>query len=299
MRFMLGMMRETNQFFTGEEYQTRFGIWMTNKRIVQEHNAANKGYFLEANKFAHLTPAEYESMLGFRMTLAPEGKTVVTTVKANAELDWRTKGVVNDIKDQGQCGSCWAFSTTTSMESLWAVKHKTLYDLSESNLVDCVTACSGCSGGLMTSSYNHVVKYQDGLWQLTSDYPYKPRQQKCQYDKARAPPPVCTGYINIKRASEEDLENKVTALGPICVAVDAGQYSFQLYKTGIYDDKACSSTRLNHAIGCVGYGAEGGKDFWIVRNSWGTRWGESGYMRLIKGVNRCGIATMACYPTIE
>jgi cathepsin L len=264
---------------------------MTNKRLVQEHNAANKGFFLETNKFAHLTPAEYNAMLGFRMTQAPEGKTLETSVK-NAEIDWRTKGVVADIKDQGQCGSCWAFSAVTAMESIWAVKYSQLFVLSEQNLVDCVTSCYGCNGGLMTSSYSHVVSRQSGLWQLDSDYPYVARERSCAFDKSRAPAPKCTGYVNIKRGSEDDLESKVT-LGPVCIAIDASPYSFQLYRSGIYDEKSCSSSQLNHGIGCVGYGSTGGVNFWIVRNSWGKSWGETGYMRMIKGYNRCGIATMA------
>jgi cathepsin L len=292
----LGWMRETNQLFTGGEYQFRFGIWMTNKRVIQEHNAANKGFFLEANKFAHLTPDEYKSMLGFRMSQAPEGKTVDTTVKAG-EIDWRTKGVVADIKDQGQCGSCWAFSAVTTMESLWAVKSSTLYVLSEQNIVDCVTLCNGCNGGFTTAAYGYVYSTQDGYWQLDSDYPYVAREKKCAFDKARAPPPRCKGCTIIKRASEQDLESKVTE-GPVCVSVDASSYSFQLYKSGIFDDNTCSSIYLNHAIGCVGYGKLGDVEFWIVRNSWGKTWGEEGYMRIVKGYNRCGIATMACYPKI-
>jgi len=290
-------MRETNQLFTGEEYQTRLGIWLSNKRLVQEHNAANKGFFLEVNKFAHLTPSEYQSMLGFRMNLAPEGKTIKTSANVDA-IDWREKGAVNAIKDQAQCGSCWAFSTVQAMESVWAIKHNKLYRLSEQNLVDCVTSCYGCNGGLMTSSYTYVVSKQAGKWQLEEDYPYTAKAGSCKYDAARAPDPVCTGYVAIQRGSEADLAAKVT-LGPVCIAIDASHYSFQLYKSGIYDEKSCSSTSLDHGVGCVGFGSEGGVAYWIVRNSWGESWGENGYIRMIKDKsNQCGEATMACYPTI-
>jgi cathepsin L len=291
-------MRETNQLFTGEEYQARLGIWLTNKRLIQEHNAANKGFFLEANKFAHLTPSEYKSMLGFRMNLAPQGKTLETAAPNVDSIDWRQKGVVNAVKDQASCGSCWAFSTIQAMESHWAINHNKLFSLSEQNLVDCVTSCYGCNGGLMTSAYSYVVSKQSGKFQLETDYPYTGKEGSCNFQSGRAPAPVVTGYVEIKKGSESDLAAKV-ALGPVCIAIDASHSSFQLYSSGIYDESSCSSTSLDHGVGCVGFGSTGGVSYWIVRNSWGTSWGENGYVRMVKDKsNQCGEATMACYPTV-
>jgi cathepsin L len=284
--------------FTGEEYQTRFGIWMTNKRLVQEHNAANLGFTVAVNKLAHLTPAEYRSMLGFRMNKA-ERKATKTNFKAPDACDWRDKGAVNPIKDQAQCGSCWAFSTVQSQESVYQIKNGKLQSLSEQNLVDCVTSCSGCNGGLMTAAFEYVVKNQGGLWMTEEDYPYTARDGTCKFDKTKGTSKT-TGYVEIEEGNEDDLAAKVASMGPASIAIDASNWSFQMYSSGIYDEKSCSAYDLDHGVGCVGYGSESGKNYWIVRNSWGTSWGEKGYIRMIKDKsNQCGEASMACIATVD
>ena len=295
----LGWMRETGNMFTGEEYQTRFGIWMANKRLVQEHNAANLGFTVALNKLAHLTPSEYRSMLGFHMNKAERKAAVKTSFKAPDAIDWREKGAVNPIKDQAQCGSCWAFSAVQAEESVYQIKFGKLYSLSEQNLVDCVTGCSGCNGGLMTVAYDYVIKYQDGLWNTEDDYPYTARDGTCKFKKEKGVAKT-TGYVEIIEGSEKDLEEKVASMGPACIAIDASNWSFQMYSSGIYDEKSCSAYDLDHGVGCVGYGSEGGKNYWIVRNSWGASWGEKGYIRMVKDKNnQCGEASMACIPTVD
>ena len=291
----LSWMRETNNIFTGEEYQTRLGIWLSNSRLIQEHNSANLGFTLSMNHLAHLTPAEYKSLLGFKVSLAKR-----TAVKSNSvpneSVDWREKGIVNPAKNQGSCGSCWAFSAIQAVESGHAKAHGTLIVMSESNLVDCVTECYGCNGGLMDLSYDHVMKNQGGMFMKDSDYPYVARQGACKFDKSKGIGKI-TGYTNIVEGSEEDLAAKVSQIGVACIAIDASHYSFQLYSSGIYDEKRCSPTDLDHGVGCVGYGSQDGKNFWIVRNSWGAGWGEKGYIRMIKDKgNQCGEASMACVP---
>lgn len=146
-RSFLGWMRETGNVFTGDEYHFRFGIWMTNKRIVQSHNAANLGFTLALNKFAHFTPSEYKALLGNRIGRKNIKQTPKGTKIAEDSIDWRTKGVVNPIKDQGPCGSCWAFSAIQVVESQVAITKNTLYSLSEQNILDCDTQCAGCNGG--------------------------------------------------------------------------------------------------------------------------------------------------------
>jgi cathepsin L len=287
-------MRETGNFFTGEEYQTRFGIWSTNKRIVQEHNAGKASFQLALNKLAHMTPSEYRSLLGFRMNAA-ERKAVPSNFKAD-ECDWRQKGAVNPIQDQAQCGSCWAFSTIQAQESQFFITNGKLQKLSEQNLVDCVSTCYGCNGGLMDAAYTYVVKHQGGKFMLEEDYPYTAKDGNCKFDASKATSMV-VGYTNVVAGSETDLAAKVASMGPAAIAIDASHYSFQLYKSGIYDEASCSARNLDHGVGCVGYGSENGVNYWIVRNSWGESWGENGYIRMVKDKsNQCGEASMACIP---
>jgi len=288
-------MRSTNQFFTGDEYQSRFGIWMANSRLVQEHNAAKNSFKLSMNKFAAYTPSEYKALLGFRMELV-KNKAVKSNFVAPNALDWREKGAVNPIKDQGQCGSCWAFSAIQGAEGAYFVGKGKLLSLSEQNLVDCVTACYGCNGGLMTAAYDYVIEHQNGKFNSETDYPYKAVTGTCKFDASKAVGHI-SSYVEIQEGSESDLASKCAQYGPVAIAIDASHFSFQLYSGGIYKEAACSSYNLDHGVGCVGYGAEGNTQYWIVRNSWGTSWGEKGYIRMIKDDgNRCGVATMACVP---
>nr|AAR37420.1 papain-like cysteine proteinase [Trichomonas vaginalis] len=280
--------------FTGEEYQTRLGIWLSNKRLVQEHNRANLGFTVALNKLAHLTPAEYRSLLGFRMSKKQFKATASNAVAADS-CDWRQQGKVNPVKNQGQCGSCWAFSTVQAQESQYAIAHGQLQSLSEQNLVDCVTECYGCNGGLMTAAYDYVIRPQ-GKFMLEDDYPYTARDGSCKFDSKKGTSNVAS-YVTVNEGDEKDLAKKVSTLGPAAIAIDASAWSFQLYSSGIYDESACSSVNLDHGVGCVGYGTEGSKNYWIVRNSWGESWGEKGYIRMIKDKNnQCGEATMACIP---
>jgi cathepsin L len=287
-------MRQTNQFFTGDEYHSRLGVWLANKRFVQEHNKAHD-FKVSLNHLAHLTQAEYQSLLGFKGI--SNGK--VQQIKGDDvpdSFDWREKGVVNAIKNQGSCGSCWSFSTIQCIEGIYAKNKGTLYSLSEQNLVDCVTTCNGCNGGLMDNAYKYVIASQGGKFMLESDYPYTAKDGKCAFDASKS-------YAQIKAdyqvpADETSLKAAVATYGPIAIAIDASHISFQLYTSGIYNPLICSSQNLDHAVGCVGYGTDG-KDYWIVRNSWGTTWGESGYIRMIRNKkNHCGVATMAFYPEL-
>ena len=290
----LGWMRETGNIFTGDEYQKRLGIWATNKRIVQEHNAGKASFTLALNKLAHMTPSEYRSLLGFKYNRA-ERKAMKSNFKADS-IDWRQKGAVNPIQDQGQCGSCWAFSAIQAQESQYFITYGQLQKLSEQNLVDCASTCYGCNGGLMNLGYDYVISKQGGKFMLEEDYPYTAYQGTCKFDATKAVSKI-VGCVAVVEDSEEDLAAKVASMGPAAIAIDASHFSFQLYSRGIYDESACSSYNLDHGVGCVGFGTEDGVNYWIVRNSWGTSWGESGYIRMVKDKNnQCGEATAATIP---
>merc|ERR1711887_410448 len=164
-----------------------------------------------------------------------------------ASVDWRTKGIVTPVKNQGQCGSCWAFSTTGSLEGQHARKSKTLVSLSEQQLVDCAGGQwgdYGCNGGLMDNGFRYV-KAVGGL-EKESDYPYQAQTLQCRFNKNKA----------------------VATIGPISVAIDASHMSFQSYNGGVYYEPACSPTRLDHGVLAVGYGTENGMDYRLVKNSW-------------------------------
>jgi len=183
-------------------------------------------------------------------------------------------------------------------EGVYAAKKGKLYNLSEQNIVDCCSDCYGCDGGWTNVAYKFIAKKQNGALESESDYPYVAHDQSCKYDASKGVQLGIKGCKEVSSGSESDLAKKCASIGPISVSIDASNWSFQLYSSGIYDEPACSTSNLDHAVGCVGYGSESGTNYWIVRNSWGTDWGEQGYIRMSKDKkNQCGIATDANYPT--
>jgi len=214
---------------------------------------------------------------------------------AAATVDWRTKGAVTPVKNQGQCGSCWSFSATGSMEAAHFFATGSLVSLSEQNLVDCSTAegNQGCNGGWMDQAFEYVIK-NHGI-DTESSYPYKATgPNRCQFNAANVGATI-SRYTDVAKGSEAALESAANQR-PVSVAIDAGHSSFQMYKSGVYYEPACSQTSLDHGVLVVGYGNEG-SDYWIVKNSWGASWGQQGYILMSKGRNNnCGIASAASYP---
>ena len=282
-RSYVSWMREHNQFYVGDEYGLRFGIYLTNKRYIESYRGTAR---LSLNKFACYTPSEYASLLGVKMTSQLPRKSFEGKSDNYPEsLDWRDKGAVTPVKDQGSCGSCWAFSAIAGMEGAWAAAGNPLLSLSEQNLVDCTTTALGCHGGLAELGLGMAKQQQDGKFMLEEDYPYVGYQQGCQFDKSKGVAHIST--ITMYR-DEADLMGVVNKYGPTSVAIDALSSGFQLYTGGIYDGTGCS-TRQDHAVCVVGYGSENETPFWIIKNSWGPTWGESGYIRMLRNVNICGI----------
>lgn len=287
-------MRNTNQLYMGDEYQMRFGIWLSNKRLVQAHNAHKSTYTLTLNKFAAMTPAEYNTLLGRQQHKATGKIAKLSRNAAPESIDYREKNVVNEVKNQGNCGSCWAFGTVQACESAYALKYGTLNVCSEQNLVDCVYQCSGCGGGFEYMALDHILNGQKGYLMAEKDYPYKAVQsEKCLYDEAKGINQI-KGYVHGLKGDENYLRDLIGEKGVCDIAINAGRSSFQLYSSGVYDDPGCSAYLLNHAVGCIGYGSDNGADYWIVRNSWGPSWGEKGYIRMSRNKgNQCGIASDA------
>lgn len=285
-------MRRTNQIFTGDEYHLRFGIFLANSRRVQEFNSVKRTFKVGLNKFACYTPAEYKVLLGLRRNPVPSRQKIVNKAKTNEpdSVDWREKNIVNEIKNQGNCGSCWAFGTIQACESAYALAHGTLYSCSEQNLVDCVPNCYGCNGGFVSSSLNYVLLNQNGSFNSEEDYPYQAEEIKCTFNPNKMINKILS-FEKLPEADESALKT-LSSKGVCAIGIDASQWSFKTYTSGIYDESECSSEFLDHAVGLVGYGTENGVDYWIVRNSWGADWGEKGYIRMSRNKdNQCGIAT--------
>jgi len=210
--------------------------------------------------------------------------------------DWRNKSAVTPVKDQGQCGSCWAFSTTGSTEGCHFLATQKLVSVSEQNLVDCSGSYGnmGCNGGLMTQAMDYIIANK-GI-DTEASYPYTAQDGTCHFT-AQNVGATLKAYTNVKSGDESDLQVKVH-MGPTSVAIDAGHASFQMYSKGVYNEPACSSTQLDHGVLAVGWGISGSTPFWIVKNSWSAQWGMNGYIWMSRNKNnQCGIATMATLPS--
>ncbi|XP_033624194.1 cathepsin L1-like [Asterias rubens] len=293
----------------GEEVKRR-SVWEANLDIINRHNLehdlGNHTFRLGMNVYGDLTNEEFVArMNGFKQRKdAPQSlRTFVAPyMKLPDTVDWRQKGYVTPVKNQEQCGSCWAFSATGSLEGQMFNKTGVLPDLSEQNLVDCsyVQGDDGCNGGLMDDAFKYVKK--NGLDKETC-YPYKAKDENTCYfkDTADCIAAHCTGFVDIEAGNEKQLKAASATVGPISVAIDASHSSFQLYTEGVYSEPECSSSELDHGVLVVGYGvdADSGNAYWLVKNSWGETWGMNGYIKMSRNAdNQCGIATSASYPLV-
>lgn len=292
-------MRQNNKAYTAEDFQQRFTAFKDNMDYIQNWNAQGSETVLGLTSLADLTNAEYQKLyLGTKITVTGLiEESPVNKDDFNITVDWRTKGAVTPIKDQGQCGSCWAFSTTGSVEGAYFLKNNKLVSLSEQNLVDCSSAegNEGCNGGLMDNGFNYIIKNK-GI-DTEASYPYTAKDGKCKFDPANVGATI-TSYKDVTKGSETELQTAVTQQ-PVSVAIDASHSSFQLYSSGVYHEKRCSSSQLDHGVLAVGFGTDttSSSNFWIVKNSWGVNWGQQGFIYMTKDKkNECGIATAASYP---
>jgi len=291
-------MQEYQRSYSHDAFHYRYNIFKTNMDFVDAHNKGKHTFTVALNKFADLSKEEFAAIyLGTKYS-APRVNTVASArpVNAPASFDWRTKGAVTKVKDQGQCGSCWSFSTTGSTEGCHFLTTQKLVSVSEQNLVDCSTAQGnqGCDGGLMTQAMDYIISNK-GI-DTEASYPYTAEDGTCAFNAANVGATLAS-YVNVNQGDENDLLTKVT-LGPTSVAIDASQSSFQMYQSGVYNEPQCSSTQLDHGVLAVGWGTDqSGGDYWLVKNSWGTSWGQSGYIWMSRNKsNQCGIATMATLP---
>jgi len=226
----------------------------------------------------------------------------VTSTSFPATVDWRDNGIITPVKDQKDCGSCWAFSTTGALESFWALYTQiSPVLLSEQQLIDCAQAYgnNGCQGGLPSMAFEYITG-QGGL-DTENAYPYESLEDTCRFQEDNIGAKLFSGSVNITQSDEAAILNAVANVGPVSVAFQVTT-DFLSYSSGVFTSKICTASpqTVNHAVLVVGYGTDAttGLDYWLVKNSWGTNWGEDGYFQIQRGVNMCGIAECASYPNM-
>ncbi len=302
----------------GEHFVRMLQNFANNDDFISTHNAGNHAFTLGHNRFSHMNRDEWKAYLrtGLSRPTSSGASSVHTAPKDTSSLpdavDWVSLGAVTGVKDQGQCGSCWSFSTTGALEGAYKNKWGTLKSFSEQNLVDCDNLRNGgtdhgCNGGWMDDAFNWVKK--NGGLAYENDYTYvsgtSQTANTCVQEKYTKDPKVTpSGYVDVAANSDAAFMSAL-AQQPLSIAIEADQTSFQLYKSGVFTG-ACGAT-LDHGVLAVGYGTDStlGLDFYKVKNSWGTGWGEGGYIRLVRGnttvndgAGQCGILSAASYPVM-
>ena len=300
--FPTWMVTHGRNYSSYEEYSLRERVYNSNLRKIAAHNSEGHSWTMGANKFADLTPREFKQLTGSCVfdTERRRHNNLRVDVDAPSSVDWTTKGAVTAVKNQGQCGSCWAFSATGSMEGAWFLSNGTLPSLSEQQLVDCSAAQGnqGCNGGLMDSAFQYVMA--NGGITSESNSPYTAQDGTCKSTKAKQVVATVSSFTDVPAGSEAALMSAV-AQQPVSVAVEADQSVFQLYAGGVMTSSC--GTNLDHGVLAVGYGTQSGLDYWKVKNSWGADWGMNGYILLGRGSQygangQCGIQMDPSYPVV-
>lgn len=285
-----------------EEETTRFSIFQNNLRRIEEHNrkfkAGNVSYSQAVNQFADKTHEEFVAFLKRQSAARPKLNTVYkkpNPVAIPDSIDWRNYGAVSAVKDQGYCGSCWAFSATGVLESTYYLKTQQMVLFSEQQLVDCDTNQLACDGGDEGIALHYI---KDNGIQTEDGYPYEGVKKTCRYNQNNKVNLQINEVVELQSNNEQELLQAVGSIGPVSVALDAT--NIDSYSGGVFDNTDCSVEGVNHAVLAVGYGhdSQSGLDYWLVKNSWTTDWGEAGYLRIKRGVNLCGIASENIYPTL-
>ena len=280
------------------EYLARYIVFK--KNCINSFMNENKSYQTGITKFSDLTKQEFTNIylnLNYdAMAMANFDPYLVKTKNISpSSYDWRTRNIVPPVEDQGLCGSYWAFSTLGNLECIYNLRKGTLKSFSKQMLVDCDTSDSGCYGGLMEYAYTWISK--NGIM-FDSDYPYFGKKSTCKSDKSKYVDMKVTGYFKLGGSSstfscvdEDEFKEFLYETGPIAAALNANP--LQNYTSGVLDISStdCPESGINHAVLIVGYGTDpsNGLDYWIVKNSWGEAWGESGYFRIRRGKGTCGI----------
>ncbi|UYV61086.1 hypothetical protein LAZ67_1003336 [Cordylochernes scorpioides] len=302
-------MHKFGKSYSPEEEFHRKAIFNENLEEIIKHNLdydlGLKSYRLGLNKFSDMSFEEFEDKYtGYKKTSKHnfgEPMEIPEEMDLPDSLDYRTKGVVTPVKAQGHCGSCWAFSATGAIEGQYALETGKLISLSEQQLVDCTLRHNGCKGGDQEVAFSYIRRV--GGIESEEDYPYEARyHQHCNFRKKKVVVTV-KAFRNMPSTDELALQKALVKYGPIAISIQATKH-LKYYSSGVLDDTTCKNANspiaLNHAVLLVGYGTENGKDYWLIKNSWGPEYGEDGYVKMVRGQdNRCGVATDALVPIIQ
>ena len=299
-QFQKFIKKYNKKYSSVNEYLARFEVFKMN--VMNLYKESQK-YKTGITKFSDLTQQEFAKIY---LNLNYDAMAVANFNPAHPSFsnaapdsfDWRDKGLVTPVRDQGMCGSCWAFSTVANLEGLYYKLKGVAVDLSEQILVDCDTYDSACNGGLMEYAFQWIK--ENGM-ETEEDYPYTGYKGSCKADPSKYIDMKVTGWKKLGSSTstwspvdEEEIKEFLYETGPLAIALNANP--LQTYSGGILDKTSsqCPVSGINHAVTLVGYGAESGVDYWIVKNSWGENWGENGYFRIRRGTGCCGVN---CYIT--
>ncbi len=308
---------------TSANFGRMFENWFSNDKHIENINSQNLTYTLGHNAYSGYSSKEFAELMGFgsnrkildnydekisqmRFLRGSQIGSIQSLESLPVSVDWRIKDAVTGVKDQGQCGSCWSFSTTGALEGAYAIKYNTLKSFSEQQLVDCDNGLRlnhGCNGGLMDSAFDWIGT--NGGLCLESDYPYTSGTTQtagsCKKTCSVDPNSTVKSYVDVTPSSDNAMMSAL-ALQPVAIAIEADQSSFQLYRSGVFTGSC--GTSLDHGVLLVGYGTSSGTDYYIMKNSWGTTWGENGYMRMGRGSQynngdgQCGLLMQGSYPVV-
>ncbi|XP_063707481.1 putative cysteine proteinase CG12163 isoform X2 [Culicoides brevitarsis] len=300
--------KHRRQYKDNDEHERRYKIFKQNLYKIEQLNRMEQGTAKYGiTDFADLTKEEYMQRTGLRVPEDHENRVknpmadIMTDLELPEEYDWRKKQVVSEVKNQGSCGSCWAFSAVGNIEGQHAIKYGKLESYSEQELVDCDNTDHGCGGGYMDDAFKAIENL--GGIELESEYPYSAHREKCEFDSSKVHARV-KGAVDLPK-NETAIAQFLVQNGPISVGLNAA--AMQFYRGGVSKPWKilCAAKKIDHGVLLVGYGTASYPRFnktlpyWIIKNSWGPKWGEQGYYRLWRGDNRCGIAEMASSAVIE